>query len=291
MPILLTFTKPLFEVVMQRRQGIMLAMPFEKKRLDKWGFPVIVQPKLDGDRCRAIIDNEGSILLLSSEENQIKSVPHIEEALHRVPGLRGIELDGELYTHGISHQQIHGVVGRTKIIHGEYDKIQYHIFDLVGGEPQGKRTFALTHLILEPPLVRVPSFLCSSFEDVMKVLDELMAQGYEGIIVRNIEYPYMRKRSTGMMKFKPRAEDHYNIVGVEEEISIHGEPKQALGALVLQSDEGHIFKVGSGSFLTRENRQGLWKAREKVVGRVARVKYQHLTERRVPRFPVLIDIV
>jgi DNA ligase 1 len=276
---------------MQRRVGIQLAYPFEKKRLDKWGFPVLVQPKLDGDRCRAIIDNEGSILLLSSEENQIKSVPHIEEALHRVPGLRGIELDGELYTHGISHQQIHGVVGRTKNIHGEYDKIQYHIFDLVGGEPQGKRTFALTHLILEPPLVRVPSFLCSSFEDVMKVLDELMAQGYEGIIVRNIEYPYMRKRSTGMMKLKPRKSDEYVIVGCQEEISKDGEPKDSLGSLVLQSDLGHIFNVGTGSFLTRENRHSLWLVRDKLIGKTAVVKYQHLTAKRVPRFPVLVEVL
>ena len=275
---------------MQRRQGIMLAYPFEQKRLDKWGFPVLVQPKLDGDRCRAIIDNEGRVALLSSEENNIVSVPHIEDAL-RESGLKGIELDGELYRHGIPHQQVHGIVGRSKNISRDYDLIEYHIFDLVGAESQAKRTVALSNISFGSPLVRVPSFLCSSFEDVMKVFDELMAQGYEGIIVRNIEYPYMRKRSTGMMKFKPRAEDHYNIVGVEEEISIHGEPKQSLGALVLQSDEGHIFKVGSGSFLTRENRQGLWKAREKVVGRVARVKYQHLTERRVPRFPVLIDIV
>jgi ATP-dependent DNA ligase len=275
---------------MYRRQGIMLAYPFDKKRLDKWGFPVLVQPKLDGDRCRAIIDNEGTVTLLSSEENVIKSVPHIEQALIQSK-LKGVELDGELYRHGLSHQRVHSIVGRSVNISRDFEEVEYHIFDLVGGESQAKRTVALSNLNLESPLVRVPSYLCSSFEDVMTVLDSMIEQGYEGIIVRNISYPYMRKRSTGMMKFKPRAEDHYSIVGVEEEISIHGEPKQALGALVLQSDEGHVFKVGSGSFLTRENRQGLWKAREKVVGRVARVKYQHLTERRVPRFPVLIDIV
>ena len=200
-------------------------------------------------------------------------------------------MDGELYTHGLPHQQIHGIVGRTTNIHREYDKVEYHIFDIVGGESQAKRTVALSHINFGPPLVRVQTFLCSSFEEVMHVLDEVTQQGYEGIIVRNIEYPYMRKRSTGMMKLKPRKSDMYTIIGYEEEISINGEPKGSLGALVLQSDEGHVFKVGSGSFLTRENRQGLWKAREKVVGRVARVKYQHLTERRVPRFPVLIDIV
>lgn len=94
-----------------------------------------------------------------------------------------------------------------------------------------------------------------------------------------------------MMKLKPRKEDHYLIIGYEEEISKDGTPKDALGALVLQSDAGHVFKVGSGSFLTRENRVNLWKAKENIVGKIAQIKYQHLTERRIPRFPVLIDIV
>ena len=119
-----------------------------------------------------------------------------------------MELDGELYRHGLSHQRVHSIVGRSVNISRDFEEVEYHIFDLVGGESQAKRTVALSNLNLESPLVRVPSYLCSSFEDVMTVLDNVMEQGYEGIIVRNISYPYMRKRSTGMMKFKPRAEDH-----------------------------------------------------------------------------------
>ena len=275
---------------MQRRSGIMLAYPFEEKRLHKWGFPVLVQPKLDGDRCRAIIDNEGVCTLLSSEEHIINSVPHINTELEQM-GIRGIELDGELYAHGRAHQAIHGIVGRTRNLSGEHEDIQYHVFDLCGGEPQIKRTIALSHIDFGKVVVRVPSYTAGSFEEVMDILDMLIRDGYEGMIVRNITYPYLRKRSTGMMKLKPRKEDHYLIIGYEEEISKDGTPKNALGALVLQSDAGHVFKVGSGSFLTRDNRVNLWKARENIVGRIAQVKYQHLTERRVPRFPVLIDIV
>lgn len=276
--------------IMQRRSGIMLAYPFEEKRLHKWGFPVLVQPKLDGDRCRAIIDNEGVCTLLSSEEHIINSVPHINTELEQM-GIRGIELDGELYAHGRAHQEIHGIVGRTRNISDEHEDIEYHVFDLCGGEPQVKRTIALSHIDFVKSVVRVPSFTAGSFEEVMDILNMFIRDGYEGMIVRNITYPYLRKRSTGMMKFKPRAEDHYLIIGYEEEISKDGTPKNALGALVLQSDAGHVFKVGSGSFLTRENRVNLWKVRENIVGRIAQIKYQHLTERRVPRFPVLIDIV
>ena len=41
---------------MAKREGIMLAYPFDRKRLDKYTSPLIIQPKLNGDRCRAVID-------------------------------------------------------------------------------------------------------------------------------------------------------------------------------------------------------------------------------------------
>jgi len=275
---------------MQRRVGIMLAMPFEQSRLARWKPPYLVQPKLDGDRCRAIIDNEGKVTLLSSEAHVKMSVPHISEALKRT-GYRGIELDGELYKHGRSHQELRSVIGRSKNLHTEYEEVEFHIFDIFGGELQMQRTLALDKLELECPLIRVSTRSAESLEEVMSIMEEYTEDGYEGIVVRNAYYPYLRKRSTGMMKFKPRKEDIYTIIGFEEEISIHNEPKNALGALVLQSDLGHQFKVGSGSFLTRERRKELWQIKESLIGRLASVKYQHLTERRVPRFPVLINIL
>jgi ATP-dependent DNA ligase len=61
-------------------------------------------------------------------------------------------------------------------------------------------------------------------EEIMEKLEEFMANNYEGIIVRHPDAPYERKRSTNIMKFKPRREDFYTIIGAEEEISIHGEP-------------------------------------------------------------------
>jgi hypothetical protein len=56
------------------RTGIMLCYPFEEKRLNKWGNKFLLQPKLDGDRCRAIFDEYGKVKLLSSEENEFNSV-------------------------------------------------------------------------------------------------------------------------------------------------------------------------------------------------------------------------
>jgi ATP-dependent DNA ligase len=108
--------------------------------------------------------------------------------------------------------------------------------------------------------------------------------------VRHFGAPYLRKRSTMIMKFKPKKDDYYKIVGYEEEVSIHGEPKGRLGALKCKSETDQHFAVGSG--LTDTQREELWANREVLPGKLAHVKYQHITTGKgVPRFPVLIEII
>jgi ATP-dependent DNA ligase len=126
----------------------------------------------------------------------------------------------------------------------------------------------------------------------MQAQEEFAKSGYEGFVVRDALAPYVRKRSTQMMKFKPRKEDLYEIVGTVEEVSIQGISKDSLGALICRGDDGTLFNVGSGSLLTREARQTYWKSRDTLIGKYARVKYQHLTHARgVPRFPVVVEIL
>ena len=274
------------------REDIMLCYPFEEKRLNQWNSLFIVQPKLDGDRCRAIFAEDGDVLLLSSEGNIFSSVPHIEEELKSLK-LSGIELDGELYRHGLAHQDIHGIVSRTVNLHAEHEVIEFHVFDIVNSLPQHERTTLLGKLIPDnlKYIKKVESLIGNSIQDVTRYLDLCIKLGYEGIVLRHAYNLYMRKRSTQLMKFKPTKSDWYRIVSFNEEISIHGEPKDTLGALVLSSDTGDLFQVGSGSFLTAENRRTLWENREKLIGQIAHIKYQHLTKRSVPRFPVLINIL
>jgi DNA ligase-1 len=276
---------------MSKRTGIQLCYPFEEKRLDKWRPPYIVQPKLDGDRCRAIFDSDGHVTLLSSEANIIESVPHIVQELENM-GFSDVELDGELYIHTATHQAIHGIVSRTVNIHNSFEDMQYHIFDVVSGDTQDKRLMTLYSNVKNTTSVKRVDFkVVSNIAEVIRAMEVYIEDGYEGIVVRDMNAPYVRKRSTQVMKFKPRKSDWYTIVGVEEEISIHGEPKNSLGALWLESEEGARFKVGSGSFLTRDNRRELWERKLEIIGKVAHIKYQHLTERRVPMFPVLIEVI
>ena len=281
----------------QRRSGIMLCYPFEESRLKRWNTPaVVVQPKLDGDRCRVLVYPNGEIRLLSSEQNEIHSTPHIEMELSNCR-LPVVELDGELYTHGMPHQDIHSIVSRKVELHDNFERMELHLFDIVRDEAQITRyktleAFYSTYLKNCEYIKLVPSeLLGAKTERIMEQMLQYHEEGYEGIIVRSPFGHYERRRSVDIMKFKPRKLDYYTVVGYEEEISKDGVPKGSLGALILKSDLEQVFKVGSGSFLTRDNRRLLWEKKEQLPGQIAKIAYQHLTTGRVPRFPVLIELL
>jgi len=276
----------------QRWKNIMKCYPFEEKRLSSWQPPYIVQPKYDGIRCRAIplqtSINPDDYLLLSSEENIIRSVPHINLALQSMK--LKCELDGELYCHGMSFEQITSITSRSVNLHPDYPKIQFHIFDIVNNELQMRRTLLIENLRNLNPRIEVsPFYLCENLEDVLQAYDKIIDAGYEGIIVRHNSNYYERKRSTLVMKFKPKKEDDYEIVGFVEEHDKEGNPKDTLGALVCKSGDGNLFNVGTG--FTDERRRELWEGRDLLLGMDAKVKYQHITNgNRVPRFPVFVEV-
>jgi ATP-dependent DNA ligase len=267
------------------RTGIQLCYPFEEKRLLKWQPPFICQPKYDGIRCRAV-RHESSYILLSSEENVI-FLPHITEALNKLD--MHYEFDGELYVHGWSFEQINSVCSRTVNPHPDAHKIQLHIFDIVDEfKPQGLRITDLVATKLPLPMVISPYAVALNLDEIMQHYDHYLEQGYEGIIVRHFMATYVRKRSIYVMKFKPKQFDTYLITGWKEEVSIHGVAKGTLGSLEV-FDGDNYFSVGSG--LTAENRSELWKVRYDLIGRYAKVGYQHITSaNKVPRFPVFIEL-
>jgi ATP-dependent DNA ligase len=281
---------------MSNRTGIQLAYPFEEKRLAKWRPPWILQPKLDGVRCRALISRE-KVTLLSSEGNEIISVPHLNRQLLAVALEPGLELDGELYLHGMPFEEIFSRVSREVNAHSGFDEIEYHVFDLIDeGQRQDLRLLDLIEKVQEPTsrllgssIRVVPLQVISTFTDLMHQYEAYLKMGYEGFILRHMEARYVRKRSTYMMKFKPKKVDIYRIAGAVQEYDQHGTPKHSLGSIACNSDD-EIFYVGTG--FTREQREELWKVRDQLVGQYLEVAYQHLTsERGVPRFPVFKRII
>ena len=105
----------------------MLAASFDKRK-DKVTYPVDVQPKLDGVRCLAYWDGE-SLKLMSRGGKQWECSDHIIEELETVLP-KGWVLDGELYIHGSTFQEITKLV---KKLRPESVNVQFHVYDIPRG--------------------------------------------------------------------------------------------------------------------------------------------------------------
>jgi ATP-dependent DNA ligase len=278
---------------MAKREGIMQASPLELRKLKAWEQQYCYsQPKINGYRCRAQIGPDG-IKLLSSSAKTMVSVPHINEALD--VGCPQIELDGELYVHGMSFSDIESICSRRVNIHPEHAVMQFHAFDVVNGMSQMDRLNLLNTIFNTMPfnnsIQQVQTRLIMP-EEIPLALDEYMKQDYEGIIIRHPLATYELGKVKTIFKLKPRKKDEYRIVGCKEEISKDGDPKGTLGAFICLKDD-QVFSVGTGHGLTKKSRQAYWDIRHLFTSGQykAVIKYQNLTPgRNVPYAPSLIDV-
>jgi len=285
-----------------KRSGIQLAMPFEERRLlnqgrfqTRWEPPYLLQPKLNGERCRAIVSKD-TCLLLSSTEELIMSVPHIQQAC--LASLPPGEYDGELYVHGFTWAEIHGIVSRTTSLHPNYGLMEFHMFDLPSDNSQQLiRYLALQRLVTNanrPSLKLVHVDVAKNLEEVYALYEEYISQYYEGFIIREMSSPYVRRRSGAMMKFKPKATDEYEIVGVYEAISENGTPKGMVGGFNCIDDMNTLFSVGAGK-LSHDERSKMWLAyceSQYPVGMNLQVEYQTMSDKnKVPLFSRAIRII
>jgi ATP-dependent DNA ligase len=270
---------------MSDRKDIMLATMFTEKRFNALPKPVLVQPKIEGDRLRDVMKN-GLVDLLTSCGNRRTSVPHIYEEL-ATSSLDNIELDGELYRHGMRHSEIRSIVSRTKNLHPDFKRIQYHVFDIVDTERiQLNRTTDLENLFYATPGLQfiklVPTIPITTLEELQLAYNYYLRQGYEGIIIRHPYAKYIRRKVSTIMKLKPRVSEYFIIVGVEEEMDLAGERKGTFGAFNLITEEGQPFNAGSGP--TAYQRVLLWQNRSKLIGTKVKIRFQGYTKiRQVPK--------
>ena len=113
--------------------------------------------------------------------------------------------------------------------------------------------------------------------------------GFEGIMIKEMEAPYICKRSTDWMKWKPTITVDLEVIGVEEGT---GRNKGRLGALVCSGeDDSKFITVNVGSGFSDTDRDNLWRDRNMVIGRTCEILCDVITQNqdgsyslRFPRF-------
>ncbi len=267
-------------------------------------YPVMVSPKLDG--IRALVVN-GEVLSRNFK-------PIANDCVRAVLKKLGVPngLDGELMVEGA---EFSGVSSGIMSEDGE-PNFYYNVFDyLYGGvdEPFRSRLQWAKKVVeeIDSPWVRlVPHYLVKTPEELTELESHFLAQGYEGLMVRDPNGPYKFGRSSTnegyLLKLKRFVDSEAVILGVECQQSNQNEAGEdafghtkrshsqagmvdveALGRfLVRDVKSGVEFSVGTGRGLTAELRKELWRKRNSLVGKLIKYKSQSIGEKDAPRFPV-----
>lgn len=174
----------------------------------KFAFSVAVQRKFDG--ARALTIWEGGKPKLLSRGNKFYSVPHIEKQLAKIlkPGQM---LDGELYIHGMSLQQIMSYVKKNK---PGSEKLQYHVYDVPSNKMWVQRSADLAQINFSGDIVQVDTYIVDGMEELISYHDIFVKDGYEGAIIRLGDglYEY-GKRSRSLLKWKDFEDAEFLILG------------------------------------------------------------------------------
>ena len=273
-----------------------------------------LEVKLDGVRVLAMCyAATGTVNIFSRNGKVFTNFGHVEQQL--IPVLRKIStkvfghvtdfvLDGEIM--GKTFQDLMRQAQRKQDADAT-DSI-YHVFDILPRQDfyrgfwnaqQRKRTEKLDSIkgLLEEttasvrvmPGMDVDLDTAEGHSQLKGFAEAAVAEGYEGIMIKDLEAPYECKRSSFWMKWKPTITVDLEIVGFEQGT---GRNQSRLGAIICEGeDDGRRIHVNVGSGLSDSDRDQYWAARDSLLGRIVEVQADAVTQNqdgsyslRFPRF-------
>ena len=255
-------------------------------------YPCYAQPKLDGIRCIAIIEN-GVATLWTRTRKPITGVPHIIRAIekqfpncvpHCVDKYR-IVLDGELYNHSYKNR-FEEIVSFCKQVTPKagHEVVEYHIYDMVDDSVFSERTYNIENAKLLHPLVAVKTTSIPNAEQLLEQFGEDRNDGYEGTMVRNANSLYEHKRSYNLQKIKEFDDAEFKITGIKS-----GRGRMADCAIFTCTNKnGDLFDCKMEGSL--EKLKEILLDSRNVIGKMLTVRYQGFTNGNMPRFPIGVSV-
>jgi DNA ligase-1 len=283
-----------------------LAIEYSKvKNLDlSQGY--YASPKLDGLRCLIL---DGVAYSRSMKPFRNKEIQKF--AQEYADNLEG--MDGEL----ISGSPTSPTAFRdsTSVVMSEDggDDFTFYVFDNIsmnqGFNYRCARISAMLHEFNLPKVIFVEHTLIHSVQELLYLEQKYLDEGYEGVMLNDQIGFYKQGRSgtknPELIKKKLFSDSEFKVVGYECLYSNQNEakinelghterstskeglvPMEKLGALKLVTPEGKEFSCGSG--FDDATRVQLWKERDTLVGKLAKVKYFEQGNYDVPRFPIFL---
>lgn len=273
--------------------------------LEKLRFPLYASAKLDG--VRAIVRN-GVVLSRS-----LKPIPsaHVQRMFGPLEHFDGELIVGDPTSPTVYRDTVSMVMAKDR---GEYD-VSYRVFDHVVNPitPWSLRRDSLLDALClsstkHSGVVYHPQYQVFDLDQLLEVETAALAQGYEGLVLRDPMAPYKFGRSTVregyLLKLKRFIDDEAVVIGFEERMhngneatvdelghtkrSSHQENKTGhgdLGALVTRFGD-QVCRIGTG--FTQADRIEIWQNQDKYLGKIAKFKHFPTGGKDKPRHSVFL---
>lgn len=252
------------------------------EQLNLIGKEIIVQPKLDGNRC--LIKIENGIPQMYTRKGILMPVQlnHILDDLKNFSFAKNVVLDGELFSEEFSFNVLNGLIKREKASEKDLEQrksIKYHLYDIMLDAGYKKR-YESIKLFESLNIIIVPSKrIIASDKNIEEELKVFLDEGHEGLMIRQLNIGYDNKRSWQLCKVKVFEDAEFLLVDFVEDVR-----GGFVGSFVMVDDAGNTFSAGaSGQNVLK--RTEMWNDKEKYIGRMATVEFFGYSEYGIPRFP------
>lgn len=302
----------------------MLAQQYEKRK-GKIAWPVFVQRKYNGVRCLAHRISDDTIVFTSRKGKIYENLSHVgesllkclevgevfdgevynhdlslQEILSRVKNVKGSGKKKQRAEERLTLQEMRCRDLKAKknnksdsgffadSPYNDAEDLQFHVYDVVSAAAYTQRLERLRQALKNADsskIVLAQTAVAKSPDEVKHYHDEFVAEGFEGIMVRCPETPYVCDyRSAGLLKYKEFVDDEFLIIGGK---SGTGKDAETVIFRVVTAD-GKPFDVRpKGSWKLRNH---YWVNLDDYIGKMLTVRYQELTDDGIPRFGVGIAI-
>ena len=267
----------------------------------------LLEPKLDGVRAVTVIDFESRTVTMYTRNGKVLEnfghiTKYLEDNLDNIG--RSYVMDGEVVSS--SFQALMKEVHRKENV--QANDARLCLFDIVPlvEFKQGKSVMAqrrrskflkenFSKIFADSGCIEIIPQIEVNLDEFIGDIEyrdynkKMVAEGFEGIMIKDPEAKYECKRSVSWLKQKPFIEVSLSITAVEEGT---GRNVGRLGALVCQGvDDDKTISVNVGSGFSDSNRTAYWQERDTIVGQVVEVRADAITQNqdgtyslRFPRF-------
>jgi len=284
--------------------------PMLAKQADKVTNPKIYDKiwlasrKIDGLRALIYMGDDGNLHTASrgamnydAAMSDILEHPSLIQLFKENPGLI---MDGECYHHGYTLQQLNSIA-RTQKTAVDYDVLQFYWYDIVDVNSTFDERWAYMQDIKdqlnfkfdpekefkkeELRIQFVPQIEVTGWDNMMKLHNQYVAEGWEGLVIRDPDKVYRPNgRTNDMIKIKCYKSEEFLITGYE--LGLRGNEDMVF---TLITKEGKPFKAKPHG----DRAQKDWYVNNfdsECLNHYATVKYFYMSDDNVPLQPSVSNI-